>query len=363
MRVGVGHRKESWMKNGIVVLAVAVLTAPGSACTREGKTLLGPVSERVEVFIVAQGLPTVRGYDEVLVDSERDLLLFRVRYGEASDCLPAGCVYPSAFGLVLGSRIGWVVPPETLGEKAIPFDVLPEDSPVFGEEFLVAVRHASADGYDAVRVMLARDEHTAERTLFLIASSLSTDDGPVEIGKGLVENATARSSFEVLSRLVRSTMRITKWREVHLQAWDLLEPFLPPVESLRAEGVVERLSDDRLMGIASLHNPTDRPFVAEYAGSCAIALLAYDDPTYGGPPRWDQHRWQNTRIGGCKWFPGITEVGVGEVAKFATPGVSDSIILGDSLPTGAYWLAIRVRILQPADTTLVIPGGEVELSR
>lgn len=340
-----------------VLLSLCLLATP--ACDEDRATPLAPASDRARTFVEAEGLPDVRWYADVLDDPARDLLLFRVEYGERHDT-PVGPAYPTAFGLVVGERIGWVVPPEVLGARATTFDVLPRDAGILDVGFLEAVREASVRGYTPVRIMLAGDVDTPEETLVYIAGSLG--HGTVEIGEALIENPIARGSYPVLSKLVRVTMLRSMWRDVNERAWSALEPLVASPGSLGVTAVFERPDLGQIRTLLTFRNATDRPFLSEYASMCALAVLVYDDPTYEGAPRWDGHRWQNTRPGACKWMPAVAELGVGESADLAARA-SDSIILGDSLAAGTYWLATRVRFLQPADTTLVIPAGEVELSR
>ncbi|MDX1660962.1 MAG: hypothetical protein R3326_04150 [Gemmatimonadota bacterium] len=331
-----------------------------AGCTEGRDVFFASPADRARAFIEAEGLPGVRWYSDVLSYPERDLLLFGVEYGERHDT-PVGPAYETAYGLVVEDRVGWVVPPRVLGKSGTRFDVLPRDAGILDQAFLGAVRDVSVSAYDPVRILLAGDPDSTEETLGFIARSLARG-GSVAIGEALLENPTVRASYPVLSALVRATMLVTKWRDVHERAWRSVEPLVAPLETLSRSAILERPAAGEIRSVATFHNPTGTLFLGEYVGMCAVAILVYDDPTLGASPRWNGYRWQNTQPGGCKALRSIAEVRAGESHEL-TAWASDSIILGDSLAAGRYWLAVRVRFVEPADTTLVIPAGEMELSR
>jgi hypothetical protein len=97
-------------------------------------------------------------------------------------------------------------------------------------------------------------------------------------------------------------------------------------------------STPSIAATVSFSSPARTTTEIETAGVCMPALLVYRD-TSATMPVWDQQRWYNTHIGGCKWM--LEKVTV--PGQTSTPGVSARDILGDSLPAGMY--AARVRVI------------------
>lgn len=362
------HSPRRWMIDvgrpvlaGLFVL-IGLIGSVSLGCSDEDALFSLPVEDRIARFLASQDLPAVHGFDELLVEPSIDLVLFRVRYGETTECSRGGCVRPSAFGLTIGERIGWVEVPAAFPADAPRFDIRPDDSFLFDQEFLVRVRSAGEDAYVAVRLMLARDPDTPEPTLALVAGSLAHGGGPPEIGLALLENPNVAESRPVLEALARNIHSfLSGWQEVYRQTWELLRRLLPPLEEIEFDAVALRNPQGELFLRASIENPTVSTFVMEYAGVCAPSLLVYRDPGLTGSLLWDQLEWWNSRAGGCKWLPAFLEIPTGVERHVSTPAMADADILGDSIPAGTYPVSMRLRILQPRDSTLVIPAGTVEL--
>ena len=136
-------------------------------------------------------------------------------------------------------------------------------------------------------------------------------------------------------------------------------PIAGGFEQLRFDAGVVRGSDAALTASLTIRNPTRSRIALEYAGVCHPSILVFADPT--APPVWDQLRWWNTRPGACKWTPQLHVLDPNTRGLIRSASVSEAAILGDSLPPGLYHLAIRVRVLQPRDTTLVVSAGVHEL--
>ena len=129
-----------------------------------------------------------------------------------------------------------------------------------------------------------------------------------------------------------------------------------------------------LMGVIDVTNQTRHEVTIGYAGMCAVTLLVFRDSTLSKTPVWDQGRWWNTRAGGCKWFPDQRAIAGGSHLRIGTSSVQPSVILGDSLPSGTYYAAVRLMVgrVEPAspapyrmtvDSSLVISAGALQLTR
>jgi len=141
----------------------------------------------------------------------------------------------------------------------------------------------------------------------------------------------------------------------------LLSPIGHELDRLRLEATFERNALGDVFGVATLHNLWPAPFSMEYAGVCAQSLLVYASASYSDPPLWNQLQYWNGRPGGCKWMPLTLVLPANGSRQIKTPAVAPTVIMGDSIPAGTYFLAVSIRMLQPRDTTLVIPAGPVQL--
>ena len=156
----------------------------------------------------------------------------------------------------------------------------------------------------------------------------------------------------------------TDWSEAHSRTWEVLATLVPVVEDLDFTAELRRVRDGDLQGVVTITNPTSESALLEYAGTCAPSILIFSPDADEGVPLWDQFRYWQGQVGGCKWFTSILEMPASMSRPAVSTGLaSDSIILGDSLPGGTYQAAVRLDVFQPQDTTLVIPAGLVELRR
>jgi hypothetical protein len=138
-------------------------------------------------------------------------------------------------------------------------------------------------------------------------------------------------------------------------------PDLRRLGELEVSASVERNSGE-ILGAVDLMNTGKDTIAFEYAGYCAIAILMYRGSAERGEPRWDSTEWWS-RTGECPERTLKLSIPPETLARVVAPVVDTRRILGDSLPGGSYFGAMRINIVQPFDTTLVLPAGPVELQR
>ena len=131
--------------------------------------------------------------------------------------------------------------------------------------------------------------------------------------------------------------------------------------ALELSATVERDLWD-VYGAVELMNTGGDTVRLEYASQCALAILVYR-PAADRGRRWDSSEWWQRRQGECPATPVRLDIPPLTLARVIAPAVDADAILGDSLPAGAYAAAMRMRLLQPTDTTLLLNAGEVELER
>ncbi|MGH7471515.1 MAG: hypothetical protein ACRENP_26485 [Longimicrobiales bacterium] len=334
------------------VILLLCLASMGACTPDDSVTVV--MQQDIRVFVARQAPQPVRGYEELLVDRVSDVVLFRVNYG-APQC-SAGCPYPSAFGLKVRSRIGWIQPPAGTILADHNFDLLASDTYLMDEEFLARVRAADAAAYNAFRLWLAQDQDANHAVLALIAQSLIDDGGKPEHGLALLDHRAVQTNRMILDVLTRAGWMETAWNAVRARAWALLTPMIPGVAQLAFTASTAQRASGSYYGVLTVGNATSSRAWLEFAGLCAPALLLFSQPSYGGEPRWDQSR---PPAMACKWVPHQLSIAQQDSGR----AVNTSDILGDSLPNGTYFGAVRVRILQPSATTIVIPAGVMTLVR
>ena len=133
------------------------------------------------------------------------------------------------------------------------------------------------------------------------------------------------------------------------------------VGALEVSAVVER-NQTEVLGAVDLMNTGADTVRLEYAGYCALALLLYPAEPAARAPRWDSSEWW-VRQGDCPAGTFRVDIPPITLARIVAPVMDARQILGDSLPGGSYTGAVRLRIVQPRDTTLVMLGGRVRLDR
>jgi hypothetical protein len=131
------------------------------------------------------------------------------------------------------------------------------------------------------------------------------------------------------------------------------------VGALEISALVERDLAD-VLGSVDLMNTGRDTVRLEYAGQCAVAILLYEAGD-GATPRWDSSAWWSAQ-GDCPATPMTLDLPPRTLARVVAPLVQANRILGDSLPQASYRAALRLRLLQPRDTTLLLPAGDVHLA-
>ncbi|MGH7470959.1 MAG: hypothetical protein ACRENP_23675 [Longimicrobiales bacterium] len=316
------------------------------------------VPRDIQEFLVRTGLPTLRGYEQLLADRADNITLFRITYGDLA--CPTVCSYPRAFGLNYRGRIGWVLPPAVNNSGV--FDVMGADAYLMSEDFLDDVKVADAAAYEAVRLWLVRDRDTDAAALEKLALRLFYDGGTPEHGFALLDHATVRTSRQILEIMIILGGYTPAWAEVHNRSWTLLTPFLPPVSQHSFTGSTAIAPADWRYGMVTVGNPTTLKSVLEYvAGACSPTLLLYGAADYAGAPRWDQSRV--SRPAPCTPFPQQRTILSNQNSYISTDPSALTEMLGDSLPSGTYYAAVRLRIVQPRDTTFIVRAGPLTLTR
>lgn len=146
-------------------------------------------------------------------------------------------------------------------------------------------------------------------------------------------------------------------------------PFLTPADfeheyvqigALELAATVERDESD-VYGTVELMNTGPDTVRLEYNAYCDLAIVLFREKDRRLLPRWDSATWWRGRGGYCPERPLQLDIPPATLARIVAPAVEARGILGDSLPAGEYITAMRVRMLQPRDTALVLPGGVIQL--
>ena len=130
------------------------------------------------------------------------------------------------------------------------------------------------------------------------------------------------------------------------------------IGALEISAVVERDLAD-VLGSVDLMNTGRDTVRLTYAGQCALAILLYDS-SRTTTPRWDSSAWWATQ-GDCPGPATTLDLPPRTLARLLAPLVEARSILGDSLPAADYRSALRIHLLEPRDTTLVLPAGDLQL--
>lgn len=130
------------------------------------------------------------------------------------------------------------------------------------------------------------------------------------------------------------------------------------VGALELSAVLEQDATD-LMGSVDIMNLGSRPVLLEYEGSCAVAIVLGRNGAQAR--RWDALEFWRRRPEICRPEPTRLEIPGRTLARILTPPVTQAQILGDSLPAGRYEGVLRLRMLQPRDTTILLPAGPVDI--
>lgn len=137
------------------------------------------------------------------------------------------------------------------------------------------------------------------------------------------------------------------------------EPVYHRLGPLELSAMLEQDGVD-VMGSVDVMNTSGRTVLLEYEGGCEFAVLVGAGE---GRAHWDEALWWSTRPEICSTSSTRLEIPARTLARILTPVVTTLQIAGDSIPMGAYPAAVRLRMLQPRDTTLVLTTGPVRLER
>ena len=130
------------------------------------------------------------------------------------------------------------------------------------------------------------------------------------------------------------------------------------VGALELSALVERDLGD-VLGTVDVMNTGRDTVRLEYAGQCAVAILLFDAPS-AERPRWDSSAWWASQ-GECPAGTTTLDLPPRTLGRILAPLVEARSILGDSLPLASYRAVMRFRLVQPRDTTLLLPAGELLL--
>lgn len=129
------------------------------------------------------------------------------------------------------------------------------------------------------------------------------------------------------------------------------------VGPLELSALVERDLTD-VLGSVDVMNTGREPVRVEYAGQCALAIVLHEPGA--AAPSWDSALWWASR-GDCPTHPMTIDLPPRTLARIVAPLLEAERIRGDTLPGATYRAFLRVRLLQPRDTTLLLPAGDVHL--
>lgn len=133
------------------------------------------------------------------------------------------------------------------------------------------------------------------------------------------------------------------------------------VEQLEFSATVERDQFDVFGAVEIMNTGADTARVS-YLGYCELAILFYDPAGRPVSLRWDSSRWWIGQQAPCPNTPVRLDIPPQTLARLVAPAVGAGGVLSDSLPAGPYIPAMRLRLLHPRDTTLVLPADLVDLN-
>lgn len=129
------------------------------------------------------------------------------------------------------------------------------------------------------------------------------------------------------------------------------------VGPLELSALVERDLSDVLASV-DVMNTARETVRLEYAGQCGLGVVLYEPAAER--PSWDSALWWASQ-GDCPSPPMTLDIPPRTLARIVAPLLETQRIRGDSLPGTSYRAAVRIRLLQPRDTTLVLPAGDLHL--
>ena len=146
------------MRHSFLVV-LAVVTTSLSACTDGPTDPAANLPVVVRAFLKADTSLVVRSTELVFEDRRVDLSVFRVAYGEPTDCF-SGCFFQSAVGVRVGDRAGWANGSARPPTTAV-FKVQPGDSARFTPAVLDDLKARDIQAFSAVALSLACSPNTS----------------------------------------------------------------------------------------------------------------------------------------------------------------------------------------------------------
>ena len=119
-------------------------------------------------------------------------------------------------------------------------------------------------------------------------------------------------------------------------------------------------NSSEILAAVDLMNTSQETIRVVYAGFCEVAVLVYRADARASAPVWDSSRWWSG-IDECPVEMLTLEIPPVTLARVVAPLLEVRNISGDSLPLGRYVGAMRFRLVEPRDTTLTLPAGELDL--
>lgn len=128
---------------------------------------------------------------------------------------------------------------------------------------------------------------------------------------------------------------------------------------LEVSAAIDQNSSEILAAV-DLMNTSQETIRVVYAGFCEVAVLVFRADRRSSGPVWDSSRWWSG-VDECPREMLVLEIPPITLARVIAPLLEARNISGDSLPSGRYVSAMRFRLVEPRDTTLTLPAGNLEL--
>ena len=129
------------------------------------------------------------------------------------------------------------------------------------------------------------------------------------------------------------------------------------VGALELSGVVERDGEAVYSMVEIMNTGSDTVRLA-HPEACGVSLILLS--TDSATLRWDLERWGQGQ-GYCSGRVSTMDLPPNTLARLFSPIVGEPDVRGDSLPGGDYASAMRIRLVEPADTTILLWSGPVRL--
>jgi hypothetical protein len=132
------------------------------------------------------------------------------------------------------------------------------------------------------------------------------------------------------------------------------------VGELELSAVIEQEAGE-VYSMVEIMNTSDGTVRLEYPGPCAVSPTLFRPVGSTREAVWTAEAWGTANPMVCPPSPIQLDIPAGTLARLIAPILVQTELQGDSLPPGRYPTAVRFRMLQPRDTTLLLWSGEVQL--